>query len=186
MKTVTTAMAATKPIDVVRTLAIASSILWRNLDSIPDSIPCNGARSPLRRSGPAPGTSLAGIVRIKPRLPGQLLAAGQQGVYDAPDRLAILDLQGGDGHLIARLEGRFAPADVEHRRRILRLHNPRHHLPAVICNVEVKDAMGIGPRPLRDGPLENNGLRIVVHRVAVVREQGQRKRRNSKNQNERR
>jgi len=43
VKTVTTAIAATKHIDVVRTLAIASSILWPNLDSIPDSIPYNGA-----------------------------------------------------------------------------------------------------------------------------------------------
>jgi hypothetical protein len=34
VKTVTAAIAATKPIDVVRTLAIASSILWPNLDSI--------------------------------------------------------------------------------------------------------------------------------------------------------
>jgi hypothetical protein len=65
---------------------------WPILDSFPDSIPFNGARGTLRRNGRGPGTSLVGIVQIKPRLSDQLLAAGQLGVNDAPDRLAILDL----------------------------------------------------------------------------------------------
>jgi len=75
----------------LRTLAIASSILWPNLDSIPGFDTVQRRPRSTQTQCP-PGTSLIGIVRIKPRLSDQLLAAGQQGVYDAPDRLAILDL----------------------------------------------------------------------------------------------
>src|SRR5260370_3964363 len=104
-----------------------------------DALPHPGSMSAPKR------TSLRGRIfriKVKARLSDQLLAAGQQYVHDATDRLAILDLQGCDGHLIARLHGRLGPADVEHRRRILRLHNPRHNLTAVIFNVVVTDAMG--------------------------------------------
>src|SRR5882672_2578643 len=99
---------------------------------------------------------------------GQLLAIGEHDLSDAPERLAILGWYHSDRNLITRLHGLLGVAIVNHGGRIFSLRTPLHHLAVVICYVELKYDMGIGPKPFCNGPLESNALLHVICRSAMV------------------
>src|SRR5713101_4374768 len=111
--------------------------------------------------------------------PSQLFAIGEHDFNDAPDSPAVLDRYHSDRNLIPNLHGLLAPAVVNHGGRIFSLRSPLRHLAVVIWYVELKDAMGIGPNPLCNGPLDRNVFPRVISCVAVVCEQRKGKDRNT-------
>jgi hypothetical protein len=101
----------------------------------------------------------------------QRLAVGEHSLQDTPKWLAILDWFQSDGNFIPRLEGLPTPAIVGHGYGILSLPDPMYHLAVITLDVELKEAMGIGPVPFRDGSLQSEFFSGIERRVAVVREQ---------------
>src|SRR5207245_4182850 len=99
----------------------------------------------------------------------ELLPIGQQDLYDAANRLAILDGDHGHGDFVAGLEGLLGPAAVAHGGRIFSFRAPMHYLAAVIGCVELQHAMGIGPQPLHHGSLHGHCVVGVAWSVTVMR-----------------
>ena len=82
--------------------------------------------------------------------------------------MAILDGDHGHRNFIPGLEGRLAQAQVSNRGRIFSLCIPMHNLIASVCYVQLKYAMGIGPKPSCNRPLDSDSLVRVICRIAVV------------------
>ena len=72
---------------------------------------------------------------------------------------------------IPGLEHRLAPALVGHARCTCRFYNPMRRVTTVVLRIDLQEAVGIGPKPLRDRSLHRDHFRGVVHRGPVVCEQ---------------
>jgi phosphatidate phosphatase APP1 len=88
----------------------------------------------------------------------QRLAIGEHDLQQTSYGFAALNRLNGNGYLVARLECVFAPAAINHIRRITRLNNPMFHFAAIVFYVITQETMRIGLIPPLDGTLHYNLL----------------------------
>lgn len=101
----------------------------------------------------------------------QFLAIGQHDLYDPADVPASLHRLQSDRNLLSDLHGLLCPTSVDHARRSARLYDPMHHLALIIFDIELDQAVRIGPEPVRHSSLDRSGFFRLERRGAVVCEQ---------------
>jgi hypothetical protein len=111
---------------------------------------------------------VAPVSRVPSTFPLQGLSIREHNLHQTPEWLTILDWFQRDRNFIPRLEGLLAKTIRDYVRRGLSLHNPMYRSSVFTLYVEAQKAMGIGPKPFRDGSLHGDCLPDVENRIAVV------------------
>jgi len=121
-------------------------------------------------------------------LPGQgakpaaeRLPIGEHHSRDPADRFAILDGYERYRNLIADLQCSFGPAMINHVGRIASLGNPMHDVAAIVFDVELQEAVGIGLEPFRHSALHGDPFVGIKSGVSMMCPDGNGNDQNCKN-----
>ena len=95
-------------------------------------------------------------------------AVRQRHRQQAPDGVATLNRFHDDGDLLSALERAARPAAVDHVRRVAGLDGPMTDRPVLLRDIELEEAVGIRPYPLRDRALHGQFFPGLERRRTVV------------------